>query len=131
MISDSIVLDLALGPTVLPVLERTAAAIGSQADIDLDRLGDLDVVVSTLSQSAHRFSVDGRLRFALQPEPRTVVVRVGPLKVGGAEGLRTASIVPGVGPILEQLTDGVRTDTGPDGEYLTVIVSSNGRDPAS
>ncbi len=130
MISDPAVLDLAVGPAVLPVLERTAAAIGSQADINLDQLGDLDVVVATLSQSAHRFTLDGRVRFALQPESRAVVVRVGPLKVGGADGLRTASIVPGVGPVIDRLADGVRTDTGPDGEYLTITVGSANGDAA-
>ncbi len=131
MISDAAVLDLAVGPAVAPVLGRTAAAIASQADIDLDRLGDLDVVISTLSQSAHRFTFDGRVRFALQPGPRVVVVRVGPLKVGGADGLRLATVVPGVGPILDRLADDIRVDTGPDGEYLSVSVGPNHHGGAS
>jgi len=132
MISDPAVLDLAVGPTLMPVLGRIVNAIGGQADIELDRLGDLEVLAETLSASVHRFTPDGRVRFTLLPEPGAVIVRVGPLIGGGAQGLRAACALPDVGPVIDKLADAVRIDTGPDGEYLAVTVASARRnEPAA
>jgi hypothetical protein len=130
MISDAIVLDLAVGPALAPVLGRIVNAIGGQADIELDRLGDLEVLAQTLGTSVHRFTPDGRVRFALQPEPGRVVVRVGPLIDGGAQGLRAACAVPELGPVLDALADTLHIDTGPDGEYLAITVASARKDPS-
>ena len=124
MISDPAVLDLAVGPALVPVLGRIVNAIGGQADIELDRLGDLEVLAKTLSASVHRFTPDGRVRFALLPEAGVVVVRVGPLLEGGAEGVRAACAVPELGPVIYTLADSVRVDTDPDGEYLAITVAS-------
>ena len=101
MISDPAVLDLAVGPALVPVLGRIVNAIGGQADIELDRLGDLEVLAETLSASVHHFTPDGRVRFALTPEAGVVVVRVGPLVGGGAEGLRAACALPDLGPVID------------------------------
>ena len=124
MISDPAVLDLSVGPALVPVLGRIVHAIGGQADIELDRLGDLEVLAETLSASVHHFTPDGRVRFALTPEAGVVVVRVGPLVEGGAEGLRAACALPGLGAVIDTLADSVRIDTAPDGEYLSVTVAS-------
>lgn len=124
MISDPAVLDLAVGPALVPVLSRIVNAIGGQADIELDRLGDLEVLAEALSASVHHFTPDGRVRFALLPEAGAVIVRVGPLVSGGAEGLKAACALPEVGPVIDTLADAVRIDTGPDGEYLALTVAS-------
>ena len=131
MISDPAVLDLAVGPALVPVLGRIVHAIGGQADIELDRLGDLEVLAETLSASVHHFTPDGRVRFALTPAAGVVVVRVGPLVEGGAEGLRAACALPDLGPVIDQLADSVRIDTGPDGEYLAITVASARHDQAA
>lgn len=128
MISDPAVLDLAVGPAVLPVLSRVVHAIGGQADIELDRLGDLEVLAETLSAAVPRFTPDGRVRFALLPEAGAVVLRVGPLVVGGAQGLVAACTLPDVGPVIDKLASTMRVDTGPDGEYLSLTVASERRD---
>lgn len=124
MTSEAAVLDLAAGPALVPVLGRIVNAIGGQADIELDRLGDLEVLAETLSASVHRFTPDGRARFALLPEAGVVVLRVGPLVEGGADGLRAACALPDLGPVVDKLADSVRIDTGLDGEYLSVTVAS-------
>jgi hypothetical protein len=124
MITHPAVLDLAVGPALGPVVSRIVNAIGGQADIELDRLGDLDVVAATLSSAVHRFTPDGRVRFALLPEPGAVVLRVGPLVTGGADGLRAACSLPDLGPVIDTLADSVQVDAGPDGEYLAVTVAS-------
>jgi hypothetical protein len=130
MISESVLLDLAVGPALRPVLRRVVNAIGGQADIELDRLGDLEVVAEILSAAVHRFTPDGRVRFGLLAEPGAVVLRVGPLVSGGAEGLRAACALPDLGPVVDRLADSVRVDAGPDGEYLAVTVASaRGRAP--
>lgn len=128
MISDAAVLDLAVGPTLVPVLGRLVTAIGGQADIELDRLGDLEVLAEILSASVHRFTPDGRVRFALLPAAGSVTLRVGPLVDGGAEQLRAACALPDIGPVLDTLADSVRIDAGPDGEYLAVTVASARRE---
>ena len=124
MISDPAVLDLSVGPALVPVLGRIVHAIGGQADIELDRLGDLEVLAETLSASVHHFTPDGRVRFALTPEAGVVVVRVGPLVEGGGAGRTQACALPDLGPVIDQLADSVRIDTGPDGEYLALTVAS-------
>ena len=128
MISEAAMLDLAVGPTLVPVLGRIVTAIGGQADIELDRLGDLEVLAETLSACVHRFTPDGRVRFAVLPESGSVTLRVGPLIDGGAAGLRAACALPDVGPVLDALADSVRVDSGPDGEYLAVTVASARRE---
>ncbi len=130
MISAPAVLDLAPGPTLLPVLNRVVNAIGGQADIELDRIGDLEVLAETLSASAHRFTPDGRVPFALVPEVGVVVLRVGPLVAGGAGSLIAACSVPELGQVIETLADSVRIDAGPDGDYLALTVASVRRDQA-
>ena len=127
MITDAAVLDLAVGPALRPVVSRIVNAIGGQADIELDRLADLEVVAETLSSAIHRFTPDGRVRLALLPEPGAVVLRVGPLVTGGADGLRVACSLPELGPVVDRLADGVHVDAGPDGEYLAVTIASTRR----
>ena len=49
-----------------------------------------------------------RVDVALEPGPRTLSLRVGPLRPGGGEALVVDAAVPGVGNVIEQLADELR-----------------------
>jgi serine/threonine-protein kinase RsbW len=57
---------------------------------------------------------------ALEPGPRTLSLRVGPLRPGGGEALIVDAAVPGVGNVIEQLADELTVDTGDGAEFLRV-----------
>lgn len=117
-------LDLAVGPALLPVVRRVVNSVGGQADIELGRLGDLEVLAETLSASIDRFTPDGRVRLAVSSSTGVVVLRIGPLVQGGAEGLLARCALPEVGVVVDRLADHVKIDVGPDGEHLSVTVAS-------
>jgi serine/threonine-protein kinase RsbW len=131
VISAPAALDLEVGPLLLPVLRRVVGAVGAQARVDLDGLNDLSIVVETLAASVHRHVPDGRVRVSATPSAGAVVLRIGPLAPGGADGLRESCTLPGVGSVLDRLAEQVQTDPGLDGEYLTLRVGAGfgGGDP--
>jgi serine/threonine-protein kinase RsbW len=56
----------------------------------------------------------------LETGDRTLFLRVGPLRPGGAEALIVDATVPGVGNVIEQLADDISVTPDGDAEYLTV-----------
>ena len=57
---------------------------------------------------------------ALEPGPRSLSLRVGPLRAGGGQALIVDAAVPGVGNVIEQLADELSVSPEDDGEYLLV-----------
>ena len=131
MSTEPITLDLHHGPVVVPVLTRVVTAIAGRAGIELDRLGDLEIIVTTIAPSVRSFTLDGRVRIAIaSPDPGAVVLHIGPLRPGGAEGLQAACVVPGVGHVIDRLADRLWVDRGPDGEYWALEVVAGTTAPA-
>jgi serine/threonine-protein kinase RsbW len=63
----------------------------------------------------------------LAPGDRTLWLRVGPLRPGGASALLGEAAVPDVGSVILKLADEVHVDTGTSGdEYLRVRVAYAG-----
>jgi hypothetical protein len=86
------------GPLVGPVLRRVVGMLAARADLPLDRLDDAVLV----------------------PGPRSLSLRVGPLREGGGQALIVDAAVPGVGNVIEQLADELRVSPEADGEFLLV-----------
>ena len=123
---ESSTLTLKVGPLAAPVLTRVTGALAAQAGLDMDRLNDARLVAEALIAHAAAHAVDGQLRVAFEAAGGRLVIRLGPLAPGGAEGLRRDATFEGVGSILEALADEVHDQAAADGEYLTVLFSGGG-----
>ncbi|MFN8122344.1 MAG: hypothetical protein U0237_07935 [Thermoleophilia bacterium] len=128
MISESAILDLAMGPSLAPVLRRVVSAVAAQGGLSVDRISDLLIIVDAVAAGARHEMPDGRLRVAVTPSPGRVTIRMGPLPAGGAASLAEACRVPELGSVLEALADRVQTEADGAGDFLTVMVGAE--DPA-
>ena len=111
---------IAAGPLVGPVLRRVVGMIAARADLPLDRLDDAVLVADLIAARAPAHVAGDRVDVALEPGPRSLSLRVGPLREGGGQALIVDAAVPGVGNVIEQLADELSVDTGDGGEFLQV-----------
>jgi hypothetical protein len=111
---------IAAGPLVGPVLRRVVGMLAARADLPLDRLDDAVLVADLIAARAPAHVAAETVDVALEPGPRTLSLRVGPLRAGGGRALVVDAAVPGVGNVIEQLADELTVDPGEDAEYLFV-----------
>ena len=112
---------IAAGPLVGPILRRVVGMLAARADLPLDRLDDAVLVADLIAARAPAHVAKDTVDVALEPGPRTLTLRVGPLRPGGGQALVVDAAVPGVGNVIEQLADELAVDPGSDGaEYLRV-----------
>jgi hypothetical protein len=111
---------IASGPLVGPVLRRVVGMLAARADLPLDRLDDAVLVADLIAARAPAHVAAQTVDVALEPGPRTLSLRVGPLRPGGGEALVVDAAVPGVGNVIEQLADELTVDTDDGGEFLRV-----------
>ena len=116
----STLVSIASGPLVGPVLRRVVGMLAARADLPLDRLDDAVLVADLIAARAPAHVAAETVDVALQPCPRTLSLRVGPLRPGGGEALVVDAAVPGVGNVIEQLADELSVATGDGGEFLEV-----------
>jgi serine/threonine-protein kinase RsbW len=119
---------IAAGPLVGPVLRRVVGMLAARADLPLDRLDDAVLVADLIAARAPAHVVAGTVDVEFEPGPRTLSLRVGPLRPGGGEALVVDAAVPGVGNVIEQLAD--ELSIAPDGEreFLEVRLAYVGAD---
>ncbi len=108
------------GPLVGPVLRRVVGMLAARADLPLDRLDDAVLVADLIAARAPAHVAQGRVDVALEPGPRSLSLRVGPLRAGGGEALIVDAAVPGVGNVIEQLADELTVSPEDEGEFLHV-----------
>ena len=116
----STLVSIASGPLVGPVLRRVVGMLAARADLPLDRLDDAVLVADLIAARAPAHVAAETVDVALEPGPRTLSLRVGPLRPGGGEALVVDAAVPGVGNVIEQLADELTVDTDDGGEFLRV-----------
>jgi serine/threonine-protein kinase RsbW len=107
---------IAAGPLVGPVLRRVVGMLAARADLPLDRLDDAVLVADLIAARAPAHVAFETVDVALEPGPRTLELRIGPLRPGGGKALVVDAAVPGVGNVIEQLADELTVDPGPGGE---------------
>jgi hypothetical protein len=106
-----------------PVLNRVLATAAAQAELPLDRVGDVLLLGDELV--AHGPATqDGALRIELEVGAGRLDLRVGPLVDGAGRRLLEAADVAGLGNVLDRLTDDARTERTADGESLVLVVSA-------
>jgi hypothetical protein len=108
------------GPLVGPVLRRVVGMLAARADLPLDRLDDAVLVADLIAARAPAHVAGDHVQVELEPGPRSLSLRVGPLREGGGQALIVDAAVPGVGNVIEQLAD--ELSVAPEGtdEYLLV-----------
>ncbi len=119
---DGIRLDVAVGPLLAPVLSRAVGVLAARAGLTLDRLDDAILVADTVCGGASGEAVDGRLPVRLETGPGRLLMRVGPLRDGGAHRLLQGGVdgVPGAN-VIQRLASRARvTGGGARSEYLIV-----------
>jgi serine/threonine-protein kinase RsbW len=121
-------LEVSIGPgeLVAPVLGRIIAMLAARAGFSIDRLSDAQLVSDALSAHAPTYLRDGDVRVGFRDADRTLEARVGPLVEGGSDKLLADADLPGIGRLLEQLADDVRTErTNGDGEFLVLRLTES------
>ncbi len=108
-------LRLAKGPLVGPVLCRVVSIVLARANCPMDRMDDAMLICDALSAHAPTHSTDGHLAFSVSARGGQFELRVGELAEQAASRLVGDAVLPGVGSVLERMTDQLRIEAAPDG----------------
>ena len=115
-------LRLATGPLVGPVLCRVVSIVLARANCPMDRIDDAMLICDALSAHAPTHAADGHLAFAVTARGGQFELRVGDLAPQAAGRLVQDTMLPGVGSVLERMTDELRIEpaTAGAGEELVL-----------
>jgi hypothetical protein len=118
-------LRLSAGSLAGPVLCRVVSMVLVRADWPVDRLDDALLVCDAIAAHAPAYVRDGRLAFTVASSARGVELHVEALAEQGARGLIQAATVPGVGNVLERMSNELRVVGGEDepGEKLVLTLT--------
>jgi hypothetical protein len=118
---------IASGPLVGPILRRVVGMLAARADLPLDRLDDAVLVADLIAARAPAHVLHGTVDVSFEPGPRTLLLRVGPLRPGGGNALVVDAAVPGVGNVIEQLADELSVAGEGSEEFLNVRLAYAGQ----
>jgi serine/threonine-protein kinase RsbW len=110
----SATLRLANGPLIGPVLCRVVSMVLARANCPMDRLDDAMLVCDALSAHAPEHASDGHLSFELKAGAGRFELRLGELREEAADRLVRDAVLPGVGNVLERMTDELRVEHDAD-----------------
>jgi hypothetical protein len=108
--ANSVTLRLANGPLSAPVLGRVISMVLARADCPMNRLDDAMILCDTLSAHAPAHAYDGHIAYTMDTDAQGIELRVGELCEQGANRLLADAAVPGVGNVLERLSDELRVE---------------------
>ena len=106
-----------------PVLNRVLATAAAQAELPLDRVGDVLLIGDEIVARAPA-TPDGALRVQLVVGDGRLDLRVGPLADGAGRRVLDAADVAGLGNVLAGLADDARAEPVDGGEELVLVVSA-------
>jgi serine/threonine-protein kinase RsbW len=112
---DGIMLRLCPPERTAPVLGRVISLVAARADFSIDRLSDAQIVSDAIAGSAGAHLQDGRLGVAIDEHDDGFDLVIGPLVAGGAQRLVSDTELPGLGCLLERLTDALAVENGEAG----------------
>lgn len=123
-IETSATLRLAKGPLVGPALCRVVSIVLARAHCPMDRIDDAMLICDALSAHVPDHTLDGQLSFAVSAGAGRFELRVSELSESSADRLVSESVLPGVGNVLERLTDELLIEPAGDrGEELVLGLS--------
>ena len=108
--ANSVTLRVANGPLAAPVLGRVISMVLARTNCPMDRLDDAMILCDALSAHAPAHARDGHIDFTMATDERGIELRVSELAERGADGLLADADVPGVGNVLERLSDELRIE---------------------
>jgi hypothetical protein len=108
-------LRLAKGPLVGPVLCRVVSILLARANCPMDRMDDAMLICDALSAHVPTHTADGHLAFAVSARGGRFELRVGELAEQAASKLVEDAVLPGVGSVLERMTDELRIEPAANG----------------
>jgi hypothetical protein len=120
---NAVSLRLATGPLAGPVLCRVVSMVLARASCPVDRLDDAMTVCEALSAHAPAHAKDGHVDYKLVTRDRKIELRVGELTDRGARGLVQDAVVPGLGNVLERMTDELRVVSPQDGSSEELVLA--------
>jgi len=105
-----------------PVLGRVVSLVAARADFSIDRLSDAQIVSDAIAGAATAHLANGTLSVAIDEHERGFDLLVGPFTSGGAQRLVDDTELPGLGSLLERLTDTISVEQAgiTEGERLRV-----------
>ena len=115
-------LRLANGPLAAPVLGRVISMMLARTDCPMNRLDDAMILCDALSAHAPAHARNGHLAFMIETDRQGIEMRVGELAEQGATKLLADATVPGVGNVLERLSDELRIEPSSAGEQREDLV---------
>jgi hypothetical protein len=119
-----IVLALAPGRHVVPVLGRVVSLVSARVGFSIDRLSDAQIVSDTIAGRAGAHAPGGIVRVRIEEHGHGFELIVGPLAPGGGDRMLADMALPGLGSLLPRLVDRLeveRHDTG-EQELLRVCL---------
>ncbi|MGN6188434.1 MAG: ATP-binding protein [Conexibacter sp.] len=119
---EEIVLELQPPERTSPVLGRVVSLVAARADFSIDRLSDAQIVSDAIAGAAAPHLLDGTLSVAIDEHEDGFDLLVGPFPAGAAQRVVNDTELPGLGSLLERLTDEIAVESanGADGERLRV-----------
>jgi anti-sigma regulatory factor (Ser/Thr protein kinase) len=103
--ADEIVLQLRPPERTSLVLGRVVSLVAARADFSIDRLSDAQIVSDAIAGAATAQLSDEALSVAIDEHDGGFDLVVGPFAAGGAQRLVDETELPGLGSLLERLTD--------------------------
>lgn len=119
---EEIVVELRPPERTSPVLGRVISLVAARADFSIDRLSDAQIVSDAIAGAAAAHLADDTLNVAIDEHEGGFDLVVGPFATGGAQRLVSDTELPGLGSLLERLTDTLAIEQAgvTDGERLRV-----------
>jgi serine/threonine-protein kinase RsbW len=111
---ETVLLGIAHGPLVQPVLGRVISMLAARVDFSIDRLSDAQIVSDALAQHAGEQTTNGLVAVRIDEGDRRLDLEVGPLVRGGGERLVAATELPGLGRLLPQLASDLSISASDD-----------------
>ena len=112
---------IVIGPLVGPVLGRVVAMLAARADCPVDRLDDALLVVDTLAAHSAEHVPDGRVTMNVSSRAGELELRLGPLVAPGGQAILERAAIPGLGNVLERVSDSISVQEGEDGTQTLLI----------
>lgn len=118
---------LASGPLAKPVLCRVVSMALARADWPIDRLEEAMLACDALCAHAHDHASDGRITLEVCARERALELRVRDLGPDGAAALLRDAALPGVGNVLERLSErlSIEPDEQTGGSQLVLTISAS------
>jgi hypothetical protein len=117
-------LRLAAGPLTRPVLARVVSMVLARAGAPMDRLDDAMMICDAVAALAPAHTRDNRFAMTVLADSGGIELRVGELSADGARGLVADAEVPGVGNVLERMSDELRVvpSSETSGEQVVLVL---------